>query len=181
MHFSSINNFTLSLQVKRIQRQLLYFLFYAFRWFIEKYQWIKTDNFTVSNNENYQWKLSIIFTVYVKWRHFLDEMTSFSQRNSLVILFNNVYKLWKKHKIKRKFVGFGGLSILIHSWSYKIYIFTRGCATRENIIFYDHSWIKIDNPPDPTNILYVIFFISKWLHDELHNRYIQNLFHRDSA
>ena len=34
------------------------------------------------------------------------------------------------------------------------------CATSENITFYNHSWIKIDIPPNPTHILYIIIIIT---------------------
>jgi len=44
-----------------------------------------------------------------------------------------------KHKIKRKFVSFGRIPIFGSLVIIEKHISTRCCATRENMIFYDHS------------------------------------------
>ena len=44
-----------------------------------------------------------------------------------------------KHKIKRKFVGFGRIPSFGSLVIIEKHISTRGCATRENMILYDHS------------------------------------------
>jgi len=65
-------------------------------------------------------------------------------------LLTGIFKLIWSIKQKENLSGFGRVPIFDSPVIIEKHISTRGCATCENIIFYDHSWTK-NRYPTKTN------------------------------